>query len=244
MLVAVALIEELVGVAGEVAQALNLILHGMRVYDVHDDGNAHLVGGVNHLLQVLRRAEATAGSEEAADVIAKGAIVGMLLDSHDLNGVVAVLLDARQHVLGKLLVGAYLLSILSHAHVALVDEQRVLVGLEGLFLPLVGLLGVPHLSREYLGLIILDNATAPGGNTFALSPIPLDFHLVELSVLQGFLAELELPVTSTLNTLALVLLVLLPVVEVTNQVNLCSIGCPLTEHPTLGKLMQTEIQVS
>ena len=53
MLVAVAGIEELVGVAAEVAQALDLVLYGVRMDDIHDDGDAHLMGGINHLLQVL-----------------------------------------------------------------------------------------------------------------------------------------------------------------------------------------------
>ena len=59
MLVAVARIEELVGVASEIAQALDLVLHGMRVDDIHDDGNTHLVGGINHLFQVFGGTETT-----------------------------------------------------------------------------------------------------------------------------------------------------------------------------------------
>ncbi len=168
----------------------------------------------------------------------------MFLDGHDLNGVVAVLLDARQHVLGKLLVGAYLLSILSHADVALVDEQRVLLGLEVLLLPLVGLLRIPHLSREYLGLVVLYHAAAPGRNTLALAAVPLDLHLVELAVLQGFLGEFQLPVACALYALAAVFLVLLPVVEVANEVNIGGVRCPLAEHPAARQLVQSEVKVA
>ena len=64
MLVTVASIEELVGVATEITQALYLILNGVTVYDIHNDGDTHLVSGINHLLQVLRRTETAAGSEE------------------------------------------------------------------------------------------------------------------------------------------------------------------------------------
>ena len=168
----------------------------------------------------------------------------MLLDSHHLNGVVAVLFYTRQHILGEFLVGADFLGILSHSHVALVNQQRRLVGLESLFLPLVGFLGVPHLRRENLRLVVLHYATAPSGNTLAFSPIPLHLHLVKLAVLQGFFAEFQLPVVGTGNTLATVLFGLLPVIEVANQIDVGSVGRPLTEHPALGQLVETEIQVT
>ena len=76
----------------------------------------------------------------------------MFLDGHDLYGIIASLDDAGQHLLAKLLVGAHFLALLRHADVALVDEQRVAAWLEALHAPLVGLLGCPHLGREYVGL--------------------------------------------------------------------------------------------
>ena len=168
----------------------------------------------------------------------------MLLNGHHLNGIVAVFLDTRQHVFSKFLIRSDLFGILCHSHVALIYQQRSLIGLEGLFLPHIRLFGVPHLSRENLGLVVLNHTTAPGGNTLALSTIPLHLHLVKLAVLQGFFAEFQLPVVSTCNTLATVFLVFLPVVEVTNQVDVGGIGCPLTEHPALGQLVKTVIQVT
>src|SRR5574344_981366 len=102
----------------------------------------------------------------------------MLLDSHHLDAVVSILDNSRQHVLGKLLVGAYLLGILSHTHVTLIDEQRTLVGLEGLLLEHVRFFGSPHLCREYLGGIVLHYALAPCGDSLALSTIPLHLHLI------------------------------------------------------------------
>ena len=212
--------------------------------NIHDDGNAHLVSSVNHLLQVLRCTKTTGGSEEAGYVIAKRAIVGMLLNSHHLNGIVAVLLDARQYILGEFLIGAHLLGILTHTHVALVNQQRRLVGFEIFLFPLIGFLRVPYLRRENLCLVVLNHTTAPSGNALAFSPIPLYLHLVKLSVLEGFLTEFQFPVASTLNALALIFLRLLPIVEITNQVNLCSIGSPLTEHPTFSQFMESKIQMT
>ena len=57
MLVAVARIEILVGVASEIAKSLNFVLHCMRVYNIHDYGNTVLMGSVDHLLQLLGSAE-------------------------------------------------------------------------------------------------------------------------------------------------------------------------------------------
>ena len=70
----------------------------------------------------------------------------MLLDSHHLNGIIAVFLHTWQNVLGEFLVGSHLLGILSHTHMAFVDKQRRLVGLKGFLLEDIGLLGIPYLS--------------------------------------------------------------------------------------------------
>ena len=102
----------------------------------------------------------------------------MLLDGHHLDAVVSVLDNSRQHVLGKLLVGAYLFGILSHTHVTLIYEQRILAGLEGLLLEYVGFLGSPHLSREYLCGIVLHYALAPCRDSLPFSTIPLHLHLI------------------------------------------------------------------
>ena len=78
-------------------------------------------------------------------MITEGAVIGVLLNGHNLNGVIAIFLYSRQDVLGELLVSAHLLGILCHTHVALIDEQRVSMGLEVLLLEDIRLLGVPHL---------------------------------------------------------------------------------------------------
>ena len=168
----------------------------------------------------------------------------MLLNSHHLNAVIAIFLHTRQDIFRELLVGPNFLGILTHTHMALINQQRSLVGLERFLFPLVLLLRVPHLSGEYLRVVVLYHTTAPGRNTLSFSPIPLHLHLVELSMLQCLFAEFQLPVASACNTLATIFLRLLPVVEVTNQIDVRRIGSPLTEHPALGKFMQTEIQMA
>ena len=145
------------------------------------------MGGVNHLFQVLRRTETTAGCEERRHVITERTIIWMLLNRHHLNGIIAVFLNAGQHILREFLVSSNLFGILSHSYMALINQQRSLVGLEGLLLEFVFLLRIPYLCRENLGLIILYNTTTPGRNTLTFSPIPLHLHFVKVAVFNGFL---------------------------------------------------------
>ena len=63
-------------------------------------------------------------------------------------------------------------------------------------------------------------------------------------MLQGFLREFQLPVACTLYALALVLVVFLPVVEVTDEVDFRGVRCPLAKHPALCQLMQAEVKVT
>ena len=244
MLVTVAGIEELVGIASQIAQAFYFVLNCVTMNNIHNNANAQLMSLIDQGLQLFGRAEAAAGSEERADMIAERAIVGVLLNGHDLNGVVTVLGHSGQHVQAELVVGAHLLGILTHAHMALVDEQRVLLRTEASLLPHVGHGRVPHLCREYLGLVVLHHTAAPGGNTLALATVPLHLHLVQLTVLQVFLLQLQLPVASALNTLAAVLLIFLPVVEVAYEVDVGSVRCPLAEHPSARQLVQAEVEMA
>ena len=124
MLMTVAGIEILVGVAGKIAQTLDFVLHGMRVNDVHDDGNALGMGRIDKGLQLLGCAETARRGKERTHVVAEGAVVRVLLYGHNLNAVVACLDHARQHIVLEFRVGSHLFGILSHADVALINQQR------------------------------------------------------------------------------------------------------------------------
>ncbi len=63
-------------------------------------------------------------SKEVGDMVSKGAIVGMLLQGHDLDGVVAQLADAWQHGHAEVQVAVHARLLTGHADVALVDAQR------------------------------------------------------------------------------------------------------------------------
>jgi len=147
-------------------------------------------------------------------MIAEAAIVGMFLYGHDLNAVVAVGNDSGQHVFSEFVVGAHLFGILSHADVALVDEQRRGAGLEILFTPNERLFWMPHLRREDAGLLVLHHTAAPSRNAFAHSTVPIHVHFIQITVLQRRMRKHQFPVTRFGNTLHLIRLCFRPFIEI------------------------------
>ena len=202
------------------------------------------MGLVDKCLQFLRCAEAAAGSKETRHMVAEGTIIRMLLDSHDLNGIITVLCNARQHIVLELCICSYFLCILTHADVALVDEQRILLGLEARFFPHIGHGRIPHLGREDFCIVVLHHATTPGRYPLAFASIPFHLHLIELPMLEVFVAQAQLPVASAFNALATVVLIFLPVVEIANEIDIGRIGSPFTEHPSTAQLMKSEIEMT
>ena len=167
----------------------------------------------------------------------------MFSHSHHLNGIVAILLDAWQDVVLELGIGSHLLRILCHTDVALVDEQRIGVGLEVLLLEFVRLGWSPNLSGENLGRIVLHHTVGIGRNALPFSTIPLDFQLEEVAVMHLTGLELDFPI-AVVDAFHLVGLILLPIVEIANQIDVGGIGCPLAQHPTFGSLVQTKIEIT
>ena len=89
-------------------QPFDLIAYGMAVHEVHDDLDTRCVSSIDERLQFVGRTEATTGCEEARYMVAKGAIVRMLLDSHNLNGIIPEVNDTGKDLLLELTVAAYL----------------------------------------------------------------------------------------------------------------------------------------
>ena len=75
-------------------------------------------------------------------MITERAVVGMLLNSHYLNGIVAVGGDARKGLLAEFIICAYTLLLLSHTYVALIYKEWFGVGSEFLNLEFVGFLRI------------------------------------------------------------------------------------------------------
>lgn len=98
-----ALVEIEVICAVKLVETVLDILAGVRVDNVQEHLDAHSVGSVNELHQVLWRTITTRHGEKVGDLVSKGRIVGVLLDGHELDGIVSELLDAREDIGGKLL---------------------------------------------------------------------------------------------------------------------------------------------
>ena len=120
-----AVVEELPGGAVEHVDALGGVLDGVGVDHVQQHPDAHFVGLVHQILQILGLAEPGGSGIEVGNLVAEGAVVGMLHDGHQLDGVVAGFLHMGQGVVSELPVGAHLALFLGHAHVGFVNEQGV-----------------------------------------------------------------------------------------------------------------------
>ena len=67
----------------------------MAMHDIHDHRDGQLMSLVDQLLQLVGRTETGRGRKEATHMVTERAIVGMLLDRHDLDRVVAILRHTR-----------------------------------------------------------------------------------------------------------------------------------------------------
>ena len=108
----------------EVTETLEFVLHRMAMHEVHDDMHTSAVSIVDEGFEFIRRTEATAGRKEIRYMVSEGAVVRVLLDSHDLHAVITQLIDTRQHITTELLVRIHFLLFGTHADMALVDIER------------------------------------------------------------------------------------------------------------------------
>ena len=106
----------------------------------------------------------------------------MLGERHDLHGPVPGVADSWKDVRAKLLVGADLGLRVRHAHVGLVDEQRVRRAPGLTVTPGVGFHGPPNLRVEAAGLLILQHAAGPSGQAIASSAWPANLEPIGIAV--------------------------------------------------------------
>ena len=165
----------------------------------------------------------------------------MLLYGHYLQAVVSVGHNTRQDFFTELVVGSYLLRVLSHTDVALINEQRIALRAKSLDAKVIGFGRCPHLCGKDFGLLVLHYTAAPGGYAFAASAVPIDFHLVEIAVVQSLAGQCQLPVARRAYALQLKLGLLGPLAKVANQKNTRGVGSPFSENPSLCSLVQTEV---
>ena len=183
------------------------------------------------MLQILGGAELGGSSEEIADLIAEGAVVGMFHDGHDLNGVVTQSLDPGQGLFFEFLIGADLALFLGHADVAFVDEE-VLVRLEVAVSPDELFLGSMDHSGPADVLGILNHILGVGGDPVQILAVMYHDAADALTVLQCVPAgEENFPhaIIQLLHGVASAV----PEVEVAGEVHGFSGGGPLAIVPAV-----------
>ena len=230
--------------AVKLAQTFRRILHGMRMDDVQKDTDAHAVGCVDQLPELIRGTKAGTGRKEIRHLIAKGGIVRMLHDRHDLDAVVTAILYPGQHILGELPVGSDALLLIAHADVAFVDQrisgttllEKSAIG------PLELFLRIPDLAGEAAVRPGLTDPVHVGGDALDPAPVRKEADLHILSVLKGFQGQLDLPVAPVQPGHAVGILV--PTVEVAHQRRCLGMGRPFPINPAGLGLVEAIIQIS
>ena len=107
-------------------QAVVRVAGDVRVHDIQEHADPELVRLVHQVLEVLGRARPGAHGERVGDVVAERRVVCVLLDGHQLDRVISALLDAGKDVVCKIPVRRHLLVRRGHAHVRLVNLERLL----------------------------------------------------------------------------------------------------------------------
>ena len=102
----------------------------------------------------------------------------------------------------------------------------------------------PYLGRENLGFVVLHYAVHPCGDAFAPASVPIDMEFVEVLVVHGIEGKDDFPDAAVVDFREGVILAFLPIVKFAHQVDLGSIGSPLTENPLGPFLVKTEIEVA
>ena len=235
-----AAVEVEVVAAVKAAQALKLIAHGVGVDYVHNHGYALRVGVINQALEVLRGAEARTQREEGRNLVAEGAVVRVLLESHYLQDVIAQALDLRKHVDAEFLKSGHLLLFRAHSDVAFVNH-RIAARTRPAGFPLVGR-SVPHLGAEDLGLRVLDDPGHIGGNPLSAASCPFHPELVEIAVVDAKVRDAQLPV-AVADRLELIGFGALPVVEVADEVYPVGVRGPLPDYPAAGVAVERIVEV-
>lgn len=146
----------------KLVDAIQDVLGRVAVNHIKQNSKSHAMSSVNKLLKILRGAIAAACGKEVVDLVAKAGIVSMLHNGHKLDDVVSKLLDAREHVLGELLVCGYTKLRRGNSNMGLVDTHALgLLGARVLeCIPLTGW-GIPEpgvVGRRYREILrdILD----------------------------------------------------------------------------------------
>ena len=89
--------------------------------DIHQHDQSQSMGLINHRLELIRRSAATAGGKEIGHVVSEAPVIGMLLNGHDLDGIVTEFANSGQHLFSELEIAVHFGLLTRHPHVTLVD---------------------------------------------------------------------------------------------------------------------------
>ena len=176
MVTLAACVEELPFGAVKHIDALGGVLDCMGVHHIQQHPDAHFMGLVHQILQILRLAKPGGRGKEIGDLIAEGAIIGMLHNGHELDGVVAGLLHMGQDIVGKLPVRAYLALLLRHTHMGFVDVHPLLTP-ELAVRPWEDLFVIGDLSGEGDGLGVLHHPAGIQGDVLGAGHVGVNNSL-------------------------------------------------------------------
>ena len=166
----------------------------------------------------------------------------MLLEGHDLQGVVPEVADARQHVLTELVERGDLLILGAHADMGLVDEGAAVVRDKAGMPPAVFLRRKPYLGGENLRFRILDAAGRIGRKPLAAAAVPLHQPFEQRAVRHLRSRQTEFPVAAS-DGVQPVSLILPPAVEIPDEVYRRGIRSPLPEDHFLLVGVHSVVQV-
>ena len=136
------------------AETLYLVLYRMRMDQIKNHRNAQSMSGIYQLLQLIGGAKAGADSKKIRYLVSERTVIGMLLDSHQLNGVVSQARNPGQNVPAKRVEARHNGLFRAHTYMHFVDKR--IAHFPGRFVaPPVRNGRSPYLGAEYLGFGIL-----------------------------------------------------------------------------------------
>ena len=236
------LIEIQVFPAVEQAEPFRLIVHAVGMDDIHHDGYAAGMCIIHKMFEFLRCSESGRKCVEVGNLVSEGAVIRVLLQGHNLDGVVAKCLDMRKNIDTELFEGGDFFIFGTHAYVALVNQRMRSRTRPGV-LPLILFVRFPHLGAEHLGDRVLHYPPDVGREPFSAASRPFDEEFVEFLMVEEHGGQADFPVSAA-DRIKRIGRRASPVVELAYEVYPAGIGSPLTEDPaSVGIPVQAIVQM-
>src|SRR5574344_1384181 len=107
----------------KIREPLYLIFYGMGMHYIHHHRNPHRMSTIHKTLKIFRSPKAGAQCKKAGDLIPKRTIIWMLLQSHNLQGIISQFLYAGQNVFFKICKYCYSLLLSAHSYMRLIHKR-------------------------------------------------------------------------------------------------------------------------